>query len=168
LYADADFAGLWGSEDKDDPICVRSRTGSVITLGGVPVTWSSKLQTQIATSTMHAEYIALSTSMRELIPIQNVLSEVCTAMKIDCDERTTIAQVYEDNEGALKLANSPLPRVTPQSKHFAVKYRWFREKLDEFKVEIVRVQSQLQKADFFTKGLMRTEFKSKRNMLMGW
>ena len=63
MYADADFAGLWSTEDPDDPICVRSRTGCVITLGGVPITWTSKLQTEIAVSTMHAEYIALSMSL---------------------------------------------------------------------------------------------------------
>ena len=43
LYADADFAGLFAVEDKEDPVCVRSRTGWLLTLGGVPVTWSSKL-----------------------------------------------------------------------------------------------------------------------------
>ena len=36
LFADADFAGLWGHEDPTDPVSVRSRTGLVITLGGAP------------------------------------------------------------------------------------------------------------------------------------
>ena len=43
LYADANFAGLFSVEDPDDPVCAKSRTGWLITLGGVPVTWSSKL-----------------------------------------------------------------------------------------------------------------------------
>ena len=38
MYADAHFAGLWTPEDHNDPICVRSRTGCVITLGGVVIT----------------------------------------------------------------------------------------------------------------------------------
>ena len=63
LYADADFAGLWKIEDADDPISVRSRTGYIVTLSGLPVSWSSKLQTEIATSTMMAEYVALSRGM---------------------------------------------------------------------------------------------------------
>jgi hypothetical protein len=29
-YADADFAGLWGSENVQDPTCVKSRTGYVL------------------------------------------------------------------------------------------------------------------------------------------
>ena len=30
-YDDADFAGLWGYVDPQDPICVRSRNGFVLT-----------------------------------------------------------------------------------------------------------------------------------------
>ena len=31
LYAGADFVGLWGLENHEDPICDRSRTGFVVT-----------------------------------------------------------------------------------------------------------------------------------------
>jgi hypothetical protein len=169
MYADSDFAGLYNVEDKQDPDGVKSRTGSLITLSGVPVTWSSKLQKEIATSTMHAEYIALSTTMRDLIPITNVLNEVCDSLKIKRSDETKIVRVFEDNEGAMKLATSPLPRVTPNSKHFAViKYHWFRERLDEFNIKISRVETQLQKADLFTKGLVGTEFRKKRELVLNW
>ncbi|KAL7537717.1 hypothetical protein ACHAWF_005882 [Thalassiosira exigua] len=61
-YPDADFAGLWGHEHPQDPHCVFGRTGYVITLAGCPVLWVSKFQTEIAISTMEAEYVALSTA----------------------------------------------------------------------------------------------------------
>ncbi len=35
-YVDADFAGMWNVENSLDPICVKSRTGYVLTLGGCP------------------------------------------------------------------------------------------------------------------------------------
>jgi hypothetical protein len=168
MYADADFAGLWTAEDHDDPICVRSRTGCVITLGDVPITWTSKLQTEIATSTMHAEYIALSMSLRELLPISRLLNEICERTNIQRDDDTKICRVFEDNEAAMKLAKSQLPKITPQSKHFAVKYHWFREKLEEYGFDILPVRTDKQKADLFTKGLLRTEFRTKRHMIMGW
>ncbi|KAG7373658.1 reverse transcriptase RNA-dependent DNA polymerase [Nitzschia inconspicua] len=53
-YVDADFAGLWPHEDKSDPSCVKSRTGFSICVANCPVIWSSKLQGDIATSTMEA------------------------------------------------------------------------------------------------------------------
>jgi len=65
-YVDADFAGLWKVENESDPVCVKSRTGYVLLLGGCPLTWASGLQTEIALSTVEAEYIALSTAMRDL------------------------------------------------------------------------------------------------------
>ena len=33
-YVDADFAGLWSFEGDQDPVCVKSRTRYVVTLGG--------------------------------------------------------------------------------------------------------------------------------------
>jgi hypothetical protein len=68
-YADADFAGMFTSSDPHDPKSVKSRTGFVITLGSIAVTWCSKLQTEIALSTMESEYIALSQAMRTSLPL---------------------------------------------------------------------------------------------------
>ena len=67
-YVDADFAGTWSVEDDQEPTSVKSRSGHLITFMGCPLLWS-KMQTQIALSTMEAEYIALSNSMRDLIAI---------------------------------------------------------------------------------------------------
>jgi hypothetical protein len=68
-YVDANFSGLWNYESDQDPVWVKSCTGYVMTLGGCPIQWNSKLQTEIALSTMEAEYIALSQAMRKLIPL---------------------------------------------------------------------------------------------------
>ena len=69
------FGGLFSVEDKQDPIRVKSCTGYVIMYRGSSLMWVSKMQTQIALSTMEAEYIALSQSMRDLIPIREVLKK---------------------------------------------------------------------------------------------
>ena len=75
-WCDADFAGLWKVEDQQDSTSVKSRTGFIFTLGSCPILWASKLQTEIALSTMEAEYIALSVAMREFIPLQRTLFEI--------------------------------------------------------------------------------------------
>ena len=79
-YIDADFAGLWGVKDLNDSICVRSHTGYIITLAGCPLLWVSKLQMLTSTSTMQAEYVALSTAMRDLIPLCRVLKLVSISL----------------------------------------------------------------------------------------
>ena len=168
LYADADFAGLWGTEDATDSLSVKSRTGYVITLGGSPLVWGSKLQTEIALSTLEAEYIALSTSMRVLLPLRDLVKEVCEDLGIERDELSLVSTVFEDNAGCLILANAPFPNMTPRTKHIAIKYHWFRSHIKFGEIEVVKIDTKVQKADIFTKGLKRDEFESKRKMLVGW
>jgi hypothetical protein len=53
-YVHSDFAGPFSVEDKRQPISAKSRTGYVIMHSGVPILLVSKMQTQIALSTMEA------------------------------------------------------------------------------------------------------------------
>jgi hypothetical protein len=168
-FVDADFAGLWPYEDKHDPTCVKSRTGYVICISGCPVIWSSKLQTDIATSTMEAEYNGLSLSMRELLPFKRLFLAVSRGIGLGDDVTTTFkTTVWEDNNGALSLANMEPGRMTPRSKHYAVKYHWFRSHLAPNSVEVQKIDTTLQKADIFTKGLRKEKFWIIRKLLCGW
>jgi len=177
-YVDADFAGLWGSEHDQDPISVKSRTGYLITFMGCPLLWVSKLQTQIALSTMESEYIALSQSMRDLIAIREVLKEIHklvldSKMKIAYQSHSkafeeTIPQstVHEDNQACLKFAS--MPKMSPRTKHIAIPYHFFRTKVEELEITIVPIGTDNQLCDQFTKGLPLEKFESDRLCLMGW
>eukprot|EP00957_Ditylum_brightwellii_P140605 10711457-Ditylum_brightwellii.AAC.1 len=68
FYCDTNATGLWGHEYYQDPDCVKSQTCFVLTLVSTPISWVSKLQMEIAYSTMEAEYIILTHSMRHLLP----------------------------------------------------------------------------------------------------
>lgn len=166
-HVDSDYAGLWRQEDDQNPICVKSRTGFVISLANCPLLWQSKLQGHIALSTMEAEYIALSTSMRSLIPLKSLVAEVAASLLDDPTFLTsTYSSVFEDNNGALILAT--VPRMTPRSKHIAVPYHFFREHVTNGTVQIFKVASDQNKADLFTKGLDKIKFQALRSLLMGW
>ena len=167
-YADADFAGLYGVEDHQDPICVKSRTGYVITFASCPLLFVSKLQTEVALSTLHAEYVALSQSLRDLLPLKSLITEVFSRLKIDISKMTVTSKstVYEDNNGARIVATCP--RLTPTSKFIATKYHWFRQHVDSGEIEIKRVDSKNQLADIFTKGLQGNLFVEIRKLLCGW
>ena len=103
-YLDADFAGLWMRDDKQDPHCVRSCTGYVICLANCPVLWKSKLQTKIALSTMEAEYVALSTSCQDLFPIIDVTKELCAIFNLDMQASADLhIKIHKDCVGALML-----------------------------------------------------------------
>jgi hypothetical protein len=168
-YADADFTGLWSHSDPDDPKSVKSRSGFVITLGTIPVSWSSKLQTETALSTMEAEYICLSQAMRVLILLHLVLGEVTIALHLKQDPLSIIkSTIFEDNQACLALATSDAPKMTPRSKSIAVKYHWFREHLEKGKIEIKAISSYDQGADPFTKPLIQLPFERFRLLHLGW
>ena len=169
-YADADFAGLFSSHgDPNDPKCVKSRSGFVITLGNIPVAWVSKLQTETALSTMEAEYISLSQALRVLLPLRIVLDEVTTALHLKQEPHSEIkSTIFEDNQACLSLATSDPPKLTPRSKSIAVKYHWFREHLEPGIVDIVPIASSEQLADIFTKPLGPVQFEYLRSKLLGW
>jgi hypothetical protein len=167
-YVDSDYAGLWGTEDPQDPTSVRSRAGYLLILGGVPVTWMSKLMPEICLSTMEAEYVALSMAMRTLIPMRLKLKEMSTSLSLPMDPHSTVSTVWEDNQAALILATTDPPRLTPRSKSLAVKYHWFRCKLVKGEVEVKGIRSEDQLADILTKPLGRALFVRARGMCMGW
>ena len=73
--------------------------------------------------------------------------------------------VFEDNNGALMLAT--VPKLTPRSKHIAVKHWFFREHVGRT-TRIVKVDTKKQKADIFTKALPEKDFKNIRYLLCGW
>jgi hypothetical protein len=169
MYVDADFAGMWHSQaDCQDPIRVKSRTGYLLLLAGCPLLWSSKLQTEIATSTLEAEFIALSSGMRDLLPARQIFLVLAQSIGLVVpDEATLRSTVFEDNNGCLTLAT--VPKMTPRTKHIGVKYFWFRSKVGPGTgITIHKVATQDQLADTLTKGLPADQFATLRLQLMGW
>ena len=112
-YAAADFAGLRGNENPQEPICARSRTGFVVTFANFTLLWVSKLQTEISVSTLHSEYVALPHSVRALPPLKIIIKEVTDKLGIDSEKLkfVTSSNLYEDNNGAMVVATSP--RMNP-------------------------------------------------------
>ena len=169
VYVDADFAGLWPHEDKNDHTCVKSRMGFIICVSNCPVIWISKLQNKIALSTMESEYIALSYAMQSVLPFKTAVFAVSKAIGLSNECSTMFkTTVWEDNAGALTLANMEPGRITPRSKHFAIKYHWFRSHLKPNQVEVQKIDNHNQKADILTKGLITATFQTIRKLLCGW
>ena len=163
-HCDANLAGLWSAEPPDDPVSVKSRTGYVIMIAGCPVSWVSKLQSLIALSTLESECIALSSSMRELIPLQFLLKELCENFDLPTDiSFVTHSTVFEDNNGALRLATTQA--MTPRTKHIAIIYHWFRSHVMNKTVRIQKIDTKIQVADIFTKPLPEADFVCLRLLL---
>ncbi len=166
-YVDADFAGLHGRDPDHSNTSAKSRTGYIITLGGCPILWKSQLQTEISLSTLESEYSALSASMRTLLPLRDLLGEICKELTLPPDFKSTIrCRVFEDNNGALMLATKQ--RITNRTKYFLVKWHFFWHHVRNGDVEVLKIATTDQLADYLTKGLNREVFERIRKLAQGW
>ena len=81
-YVDVDFAGLCSHEDPQDPTSACSWMGFVIQVGENPVFLASHLQTEMANSTMAAEYIAASAAMKALILLHHLHQDISSTLQL--------------------------------------------------------------------------------------
>lgn len=165
-YVDADYAGSWQVEDSQYPMNAMSRTGYVILFAGCPVMRVSKLQSVCSLSTTESEYIALSQSLRDVIPMMELLKELTKHMSVENIPPTIRCKLFEDNNGALDLAN--LRFMRPRTRHIATKYHFFRSYVQSGEFKILHINTQEQIADIFTKPLPEPAFKYLRMKLLGW
>ena len=101
--------GNWRYNDAHvDPMTLKSLSGWIVHFAGAPITWASKMHTITALSTTEAEYIALSTSLREVIPLMGILNEAReNGLQVKDIPPKVHCTVFEDNSGALELARLP-------------------------------------------------------------
>jgi hypothetical protein len=96
-YVDADFAGGWNITTSADADNVMSRIVFVITYANCPIYWASCLQTEIVLSTAKAEYIAMSSALREVIPLMTLMKELYTIFPVHLNKPNFFCKVHEDN-----------------------------------------------------------------------
>jgi len=167
-HVDASHAADWDKETAaSDPSTAKSRMGWVISYGGCPLLWASKMQTEIALSTTEAEYIALSQSMREVLPLMELMKEA-QLMKVPVKLVTpkVHCRVFEDNSGAIEIAK--VPKMRPRTKHLNIKYHHFRSFVQDGSISVHHVGTEEQTADIFTKPLNQDLFQKHRKSLLGW
>ena len=96
------------------------------------------MKREVALSTLHAEYVALSQSFRDLLPLKAL---IFSQLKININYMTVTSKsiIYEENNGACIVVTRP--KLTPMSKFVATKYHWLCQNVDSREIEIKRVDS---------------------------
>jgi hypothetical protein len=165
-YCDVDFSGNWNKQFASvDPSTSKSRSGWAVFYAGCPVCWASKLQSQVALSTTEA-YIAVSQALRDVIPAMNLIQEMKEkGFQVICTLPSVYCKVFEDNSGALELAQ--LPKLRPRTKHINICYHHFCKHVRKGLVKIFPVSTKDQIADVLTKALAQNDFQRHRLNLCG-
>lgn len=148
-YCDANWA-----EDRNDR---RSITGYSFILCGGAVSWQTRKQKTVATSTLEAEYMASAAAAKEAIwwrSIQRGLNYNTTAP----------TQLFGDSQGAIALAKNP--EQHSRTKHIDVQYHFIREQVELQTIAIKYISTHRMVADGLTKALDSTKHK-KMTALLG-
>ncbi|KAL5537455.1 hypothetical protein UlMin_045611 [Ulmus minor] len=98
FYPNESKKGLIGYADAghlSDPHKARSQIGYVFTCGGTAISWRSQKQTLVATSSNHAEVIALHEASRECVWLRSMIQHIQESCGLPINKDPTI--LYEDN-----------------------------------------------------------------------
>ncbi|GKA00963.1 hypothetical protein Tco_0673628 [Tanacetum coccineum] len=98
FYSNNSKQGLIGYADASylyDPYKARSQTGYVFLNGGTAISWRSQKQTLVATSSNHAEVIALHEASRECVWLRSMTQLIVTSCGLNKEKSPTI--IHEDN-----------------------------------------------------------------------
>ncbi|GJW94851.1 retrotransposon protein, putative, ty1-copia subclass [Tanacetum coccineum] len=137
-YCDAGF-----ETDRDD---TKSQTGYVFVLNGGAVVWKSSKQSTTAQHATEAEYIAASEAAKEAVWIRKFIDELGVVpsndypIKMNCDNSAAIIMAKESG-------------IQKGARHFKRKYHYVRECIETGKIDIVKVHTDDNLADPFTKAL---------------
>eukprot|EP00253_Pinus_taeda_P016490 PITA_16490 len=138
-FVDADWA-----RDLDKR---RSTSGYVFNLFGGAVSWMSKKQSVVA-STTEAEYVAATHASKEAVWLQRLCSSmglVQEAIRIDYD-----------SQSAIFLANNTT--YHSKTKHIDVQYQFVRDTIEDKKVLLVKMDTLKNTADALTKSMSSDKF----------
>jgi hypothetical protein len=149
-YTDADYAQMLGN----DPNCRRKSTsGYTWNMCGGSISWGSKLQSTIATSSTEAEVIASNLAGKEGVWLRKLLKELAKVISPSRSptEPLTTTALFADNKSAIIISSDPGNQQ--RTKHYDVDYFWIRERIanNELKLEFVSTVDMT--ADIFTKSL---------------
>ena len=135
-FVDADHAGNVATR--------RSHTGILIYLNNAPISWYSKRQNTVESSTFGSEFNALRISVDKIQALRYKLRTFGVPV-------TLPTEIYCDNKSV--TINSTIPESTLSKKHNSVCYHRVREAVASRMVRIAWLEGDVNYADLFTKPL---------------
>jgi hypothetical protein len=121
---------------------------------GGPISWSSKKQNSVATSSAASEYISMATNVKQGQSMGQVLRDM--RMGEFGGETERKVKLYGDNQGPIALTKTP--HLQERSKHIDICYHFIRDLVEKGFVEVEYVPTVEMVADGLTKPLERVAF----------
>ena len=106
--------------------------------------------------------------MRELVPLWRLLFDIVEKMELKGLTSVILKYtLFEDNNEDIATANAV--KMTPRTKHIGVKYHFFKSHIGADKgILLEKMDTLLQKANIFIKGMAPEKFTAMRKLMCGW
>nr|GEU63349.1 retrovirus-related Pol polyprotein from transposon TNT 1-94 [Tanacetum cinerariifolium] len=136
-FSDLDYRGCLDSGE--------STTSYVFTVGGIEVSWMSRIQKCVAMLTIEYEYMVIIEAGKELVWLKNFLKEI--------DRDQTECVLFCDNKSAIHLVKNPM--FHGQTKHIKIRYHYIRELVSEGTLSLKKILEAKNPTDMLTKAEVR-------------
>ncbi|KAJ9566365.1 hypothetical protein OSB04_002331 [Centaurea solstitialis] len=140
-YSDADYGGC--NMDR------KSTSGHIQLLGNKLVSWASKKQQCVSTSTAESEYVAAASCCSQVLWMQTQLRDYGFMYKK--------IPIYCDSKSAIAISANPVQHS--KTKHIDIRYHFLKDNVEKENIELYFVNTEYQLADLFTKALDEKRFK---------
>ena len=148
-YCDSDWAG-----DVSDR---KSTSAYVFMMSGSAVSWCSKKQTIVATSSCEAEYVSMTMACKEAVWFNRLISSILT----NYDASKPI-EVFSDSQSAIKLGTNE--SINKRNKHIDISFHYVRDTISNGKVSFGYIATAHMVADMLTKPLERIKFEQLKHL----
>nr|KYP58720.1 Retrovirus-related Pol polyprotein from transposon TNT 1-94 [Cajanus cajan] len=159
LYSNVSKPELNGYADAgylSDPHNGKSQTGYLFTSGGTAISWRSVKQTISATSSNHAEILALHEASRECVWLRSVIQHIRETCGLSSGKMTSTV-IYEDNVACIAQLKDGYIKGD-RTKHILPKFFFTHDLQRNGDINVQQVRSSDNLADLFTKSLLRIFF----------
>ncbi|KAK2969253.1 hypothetical protein RJ640_028779 [Escallonia rubra] len=146
-FSDSDYAGCLVDR--------KSTSGTCQFLSDALVSWHSKKQTSVALSTAEAEYVAAGSCCAQVLWMRQTLRDFGVSMDH--------IPIMCDSSSAIDISKNPVQHS--RTKHIDIRHHFLRDNVQKGLIELKKVGSEDQLADFFTKPLAESSFCSLRRRL---
>ncbi|KAJ9566535.1 hypothetical protein OSB04_002501 [Centaurea solstitialis] len=138
-----DIIYLKGTPNLGCKLDRKSTTGGCHLLGGKLVSWTSKKQNFVSTSTAEAEYVVAGSYCAQVLWMRNQL--------LDYGFQLSKIPIFCNNTSAIAIANNPV--LHSKTKHIEIRYHFIRDHVMNGDVELHFIPTEYQLVDLFTKPL---------------